>query len=303
MSPTIQAALAALPFALAVGAPSGAAAQASPWLTEHEPAPLGEPAIGPVIGPVIGGPAPGGPKAEPGGKVRVVGRGDPDGWLYYGDYGAPLWTSYTFQGTHDRHFLGDMLVLDVVQDHPEGGIDTALSRNENEKPAVSAVHEKLAVCFRYGVSLHGEGIWWAGPKISVNWNNAAGTETSGWHENYIVETAKETPDQLEQRLKDIFGARFIGETRQDGSTYRHFTFPFLEWDQYWAIRQDYRSEGVTAIRPILDRWTEAGMPASEPFDGVKINIETYGPISGRVRIEADIPGRFEDIPGPACRSV
>ena len=259
------------------------------------------------IGEPASAPAPDGPSQVPGnrpsGKTVEIVRGDPNGWLYKGDYGSPLWLSGDFQGYHDRHFVRDMLVLDVVQNHPQGGIDTALSRNENEKPAVSAVHPKLAVCFRYGVALHGEGIWWAGPKVSVNWNNAAGTETSGWHENYVVETAKETPAELEQRLKDVFGARFIGETRQDGSTYRHFTFPFLEWDQYWAIRQHYRSEGVTSMKPILDLWTGAGMPASEPFDGVKINIETYGPVSGRVRIEADIPGRFEDMPGPACTKV
>ena len=220
--------------------------------------------------------------------------------MFNGDYSSPMWLSHRFDGEQSRRFEGDTLVLTMRQTAKEGGLDTALATDEGELPAVGEVSDDLTVCFAYDVDLEGEGHWWAGPKISVNWNRDDEVETSGWHETYIVEIADDDPAQIEARMKDYWDVTFIGETEHDGSTYRHFTFPFEEWDQYWAIRQDYRAEGATSIGPILALWQEHGLPSDEPFDGVKVNIETYGPMEGTVRIDADIPMSYANPPARAC---
>ena len=225
--------------------------------------------------------------------------GDQGGRLHKGDYSSPLWLSDAFDGEHERRFDGEDLVLTMTQRAQTGGLDTALATAEGELPPVGEVSDDLVVCFAYDVDLEGEGHWWAGPKISVNWNRDAEVETTGWHETYIVEVADDAPDVIEARMKDYWDVTFLGETEQDGSVYRHFTFPFEEWDQYWAIRQDYRTEGATSIGPILAKWQEGGLSSTEPMDGVKINIETYGPMAGTVRIGASIPQSYKT-PGQPC---
>lgn len=229
----------------------------------------------------------------------VAVTGDQGGRLYRGAYSSPLWLSDAFDGEHERRFEGEELVLTMTQRAETGGLDTALATAEGELPAVADVSDDLVVCFAFEVDLEGEGHWWAEPKISVNWNRDAETETTGWHETYVVEVADDAPDVIEARMKDYWDVTFLGETVQDGSVYRHFTFPFEDWDQYWAIRQDYRTEGATSIGPILAIWQEGGLSSTEPMDGVKINIETYGPMAGTVRIAADIPQSYS-APGKPC---
>ena len=242
----------------------------------------------------------GAPEAVRTGPAEESVMGSQEGRLYKGDYSAPLWLSEAFDGEHERRFEGDTLVLTMSQSAKTGGLDTALATGEDELPAVRDVSDDLVVCFAYDVDLEGEGHWWAGPKISVNWNRDAAVEVDGWHETYIVELADDSPAEIEARMIDYFDARFIGETVQDGGVYRHFTFPFEDWDQYWAIRQEYRTEGGTSIGPILALWQENGLPGDEPFDGVKVNIETYGPMAGTVRIDADIPMSYANPPAAPC---
>ena len=226
--------------------------------------------------------------------------GDQSGYLYKGGYTSPLWLSSEFEGTHERRFEGDTLVLTMDQTNEgSGGLDTALARPETEKPTVAEVSSDLKVCFAYDIQLAGEGSWWAGPKISVNWGGGQGDGMSGWHETYVIETASDDPATFEAKMKEYWDVTFLGETEQDGSVYRHFKFPFESWDQYRAIRQDYRSEGATSIGPILANWQAGGLPSDEVFDGVKVNIETYGPVTGTVRIDADIPESLRN-PGEAC---
>ena len=249
---------------------------------------------------VPGADAPAASAAPAGGMDGVT--GDQSGYLYKGGYASPLWLSDKFDGEHERRFDGDTLVLTMAQRHPEGGLDTALARPEDEKPPLGEVSDDLTVCFAFDVDLRGEGHWWAGPKVSVNWDHDGGAEIAGWHETYIVEIADDAPAEIEARMKAYWDVTFIGETEQDGSTYRHFTFPFESWDQYWAIRQDYRSEGATSLGPILRAWQEAGLPSAETFDGVKVNIETYGDMAGTVRIDADIPRSYR-APAETCEGA
>ena len=231
--------------------------------------------------------------------------GDQSGYLTRGGYGSPLWLSDVFEGTHERRFEGDTLVLTMDQTRiGSGGLDTALARPEDEKPTVAEVSEDLTVCFAYDVALEGEGSWWAGPKISVNWNHEGGDSDgmSGWHETYVIEVASDDPATFEAKMKEYWDVTFLGETEQDGSVYRHFYFPFEGWDQYRAIRQDYRTQGATSIGPILDIWQQGGLPSEETFDGVKVNIETYGQLKGTVRIDADIPESYR-APETVCEGI
>ena len=220
--------------------------------------------------------------------------GEQSGYLYKGGYASPLWLSQAFEGTHERHFDGETLVLTMDQTNDgSGGLDTALARPEDEKPTVAQVSDDLTVCFAYDVQLQGDGSWWAGPKISVNWDHDGGGDgMAGWHETYVIEVASDDPATFEAKMKEYWDVTFLGETVQDGSVYRHFYFPFETWDQYRAIRQDYRTEGATSIGPILRAWQAGGLPSEETFDGVKVNIETYGKIAGTVRIDADIPTSY-----------
>ena len=227
--------------------------------------------------------------------VSVMGTGTER--IANGLYTSPMWLSHEFDGTQSRRFEGDTLVLTMDQTHPKGGLDTAIATNEDELPDVADVSDDLVVCFAYDVDLTGEGSWWAGPKISVDWNREAEVETDGWFETYVVETADVAPDVLEARMYDYFDAQFIGETRQDGGVYRHFVFPFVDWMQFWAIRQDYRTEGGTSIGPILGMWQQHGLPADGTFDGVKVNIETHGDMRGTVRIDGEVPQSYRN-PSP-----
>ncbi|MCQ8183794.1 hypothetical protein [Parvularcula maris] len=217
-----------------------------------------------------------------------------------GVYVAPLWLSEDFEGSHERSLSGGTLLLTMMQTAEEGGLDTAIARDDVPLVPVVEVADALSVCFSYDVQLEGEGRWWAGPKISVGWNTEAGEETAGWYETYVVETAAIPPDMLEGQLTSFFGAQFIGTTRHDGGVYRHFTFPFSEWQQFWAIRQDYRVQGETTLGPILNLWQDNGLPSEKRFDGVKVNIETYGPVTGTVLIEGRIPPSYAAPPELEC---
>ena len=122
-----------------------------------------------------------------------------------------------------------------------------------------------------------------GPKISVNWQGDESAKQNGddWYENYIVEIASSTPDELHDIFTgDYFKAEVLPTTLIEGAKYRHYKIRFHEWWQFWSVRQDYRSSGTTAIEPIVQVWLDAGLPPQRIFDGVKANVETYGPVKG-----------------------
>lgn len=213
--------------------------------------------------------------------------------IFSGDYSSPAWVSGEFEGQFTRTLTGNQLTFSL--DEKNGGMDTAVARTDLSGIKVDAVHPDLAVCSN--LTVDGDGFWWAGPKVSVNWR-AMTDEGKGegiWYENYIIDKASLTPDEMENWVYDIHKGDFIGTTEHDGSVYKHYLIHFKSWKQYWAIRQDYRDSGVTSIKPILNKWRELGLE-NRDFDGVKLNIEFHGPAKADVAIKGYIPRSYQQSP-------
>lgn len=205
----------------------------------------------------------------------------------FGDYSSSAWISDNFTGEHVRQFQGRTLHYGVQQSSPEGGLDVGVSRADSQTALVPEAKRNLTVCSTYITDLSGSGRWWAGPKISVNWQGDEAAKQNGddWYENYIVEIASSTPDELHEiYMGDYFKGEELPSTQLAGSTYRHYKIRFHSWWQFWSVRQDYRVSGTLPIEPIVDVWIANGLPVDRTFDGVKANIETYGEIEGRGKI-------------------
>jgi len=208
----------------------------------------------------------------------------------FGDYSSSAWVSESFTGEHIRQFQGETLHFGVSQTAPEGGLDVGLSRANDAPDKVSQAKQNLKICSTYITHLKGKGRWWAGPKVSVNWQGDEAAKVNGddWYENYIVEIASSTPEDLHDiYMGDYFKGTELPSTELAGSTYRHYKIRFHSWWQYWSVRQDYRESGSLELEPILDVWIEHGLPADRIFDGVKANIETYGELRGNGELRMD----------------
>jgi len=137
---------------------------------------------------------------------------------------------------------------------------------------VSTAKSGLSICSAYDIDLSGAGRWWAGPKISVNWQGDEAAKHNGddWYENYIVEIASSTPAELHDIfMGDYFKAEELPSTVIAGSQYRHYKIRFHSWWQFWSVRQSYRASGRLPIEPIIDVWLDHGLPSDRIFDGVK----------------------------------
>jgi len=201
----------------------------------------------------------------------------------FGDYSSSAWVSDNFIGQHERQFRDSGLSFGVSQTAPEGGLDVGLSRADIAPAPVAQAIENLRVCSSYETNLSGTGRWWAGPKISVNWQGDEAAKQNGddWYENYIVEIASSSPDELHDIfMGDYFKGEELPSTKLAGSNYRHYKIRFHSWWQFWSVRQDYRGSGTLSIAPIVKVWIKHGLPSKRQFDGVKANIETYGAIKG-----------------------
>ena len=209
----------------------------------------------------------------------------------FGDYSSSAWVSDNFTGQHERQFHGNTLSFGVSQTTPDGGLDVGLSRPDVAPAPVPQAINNLRVCSSYETNLSGTGRWWAGPKISVNWqgNEAAKQNGDDWYENYIVEIASSSPDELHEIfMGDYFKGEELPSTKLAGSSYRHYKIRFHSWWQFWSVRQDYRDSGTLPIAPIVEVWIDNGLPTHRLFDGVKANIETYGAIKGHGQLRMDI---------------
>ncbi|MEL7231696.1 MAG: hypothetical protein AAGJ85_04220 [Pseudomonadota bacterium] len=204
-----------------------------------------------------------------------------------GGYVSPAWVSQDFIGTHIRDLNGNILTFTIVNHAKDkGGWDggVALPEVVYGGVPVSEVGDGAVVCSAYAVEMSvsegAEAKWWAGPKVSVNWAAMEADDNPGdWYENYIIETGSESPDAWERGMRSWADMELVAEAVHDGSAYKHYKVRFHEWWQFWAIRQDQRASGRVAIKPILDVWREHGLPEGFEVDGVKANIETYGPMS------------------------
>ena len=117
----------------------------------------------------------------------------------------------------------------------------------------------------------------------VNWQGEESAKQNGddWYENYVVEIASSSPQELHTLFTgDYFKAEELPPLTLAGSTYRNYKIRFHDWWQFWSVRQDYRATGILPIEPIVDVWIAHGLPTDRLFDGVKANIERYGPIEG-----------------------
>lgn len=209
----------------------------------------------------------------------------------FGDFTSSAWISDSFTGDKSRQIKGETLHFSVTQTHPEGGLDIGLSRVDAEPSPVSDAKQNLQVCSTYDIDLSGKGRWWAGPKISVNWQGDEAAKQNGddWYENYIIEIASSPPEELHDIFTgNYFKATVLPSTTIAGSLYKHYKIRFHSWWQFWSVRQDYRESGTLSIEPIIDVWIENGLPTTRLFDGVKANIETYGDIKGTGELRMDM---------------
>lgn len=220
--------------------------------------------------------------------------------IFSADYSSPIWQSGKFTGYHRRAFDRNHLDVVLEQTHHEGGFDVAIARENFADIKVSDVNDDIYVCADFSINLTGEGKWWAGAKVSVNWDYTANTETKGWYENYIIDTADRDPQEFEQFLYDDLNGTYIGSTQHDGSDYRHFFVIYNQWFQYWAVRQNYRNKGVTSLTPIFNLWRSHGM-LDKKLDEIKLNVETYSKVKGDIAINGYIPLSFTDTPDMAYK--
>lgn len=201
------------------------------------------------------------------------------------------WVSDRFSGTHTRQIKDNILTFSVDQSDLRGGLDVGLSKPGIKPSAAADVRYGSKICSTYDIDLSGEGRWWAGPKISVNWQGEESAKQNGddWYENYIVDIASTSPAELHDILTDdYFSPEILPDTVWAGATYRNYKIRFHDWWQFWSVRQDYRETGTVPVKPILEFWAEHGMPDSRKFDGVKANIETYGQLTGSGRLAVDV---------------
>lgn len=211
--------------------------------------------------------------------------------LKSGTYSSPAWVNEKFTGSHLRKLEDDTLSFTLEQTVHGGGWDTGVAPGEEPRLPLQDVADTESICFNYNLKLvpTGDGKWWAGPKVSVNWAAMTDQPSTGeWYENYVVELANQSPAELEADLFDFFDAEFLGESDISGATYRHIRLRYQEWWQYWSIRQDYRTQGELPLMPILEAWGD--IPRDLTYDGVKANIETHGPVSGAGQISAVFSG-------------
>jgi len=152
----------------------------------------------------------------------------------FGEYKSSAWVSEKFAGEHSRQIRGDTLHYTVRQSAKEGGLDVGLSQKSLKAKPVLAAIKNLSVCSSYITDLTGEGRWWAGPKISVNWQGVESAKGNGddWYENYIVEIASSTPRELHDILTDdYFKGEELPATTLAGSRYRHYKIRYQDWWQ------------------------------------------------------------------------
>ena len=210
-----------------------------------------------------------------------------------GDYISSAWISDEFDGTQTRDLDGNRLFWTVDNRHPsQGGWDGSVSLPEDVygNVSVAEVGAGARACTSYSVDIETAGTnskWWAGPKVSVNWAAMESDSNPGdWYENYIIETGSDTAQAWLDGMRSWTEVEDLGTTVIEGATYRHFKMRFVDWWQFWSFREDQRDAGSVPIKPILDKWVQHGLPADLEVDGVKANVETYGPMKVRGQMAA-----------------
>ena len=200
-------------------------------------------------------------------------------------WSAHYWESDVFQGRVCRVAQQDASSLYAEVDHTDGGWDIALAYRYpgGEGIRVDDIPADLVANGRIQVNLTttGNALWWAGPKVAVRKKGSSGLD--GNYENYVIENASISPDEMHERRMRRDSARYLGTTTHDGAVYKHYYNPHRDWTQYWAVRQTYRTAGPVSLRPILQKWRQDGMP-NEMVRNTRFNIEASRNSQGSVVI-------------------
>ena len=80
------------------------------------------------------------------------------------------------------------------------------------------------------------------------------------------------------------GGQYLGTKNHDGSRYRYYRNKHAEWDQFWAVREQYRTSGPVSLRPVLDMWRKGGME-NRIINTIRMNFECSKKISGSLQIK------------------
>lgn len=201
-----------------------------------------------------------------------------------GDLASYVWTSNDFQGSYTRKVAGAHDRYLVTLDQSAGGFDTDVVKDGHPVTWVDDLAPGLAVSATIDVTMEteGDGMWWAGPKFTVH-DETTFQGFDGDYENYIVENASLTPQEFAERM---FGnARYLGETQHDGATYKHYLATHGSgWEQFWSVRQDFRTSGTVTVSPHLRMWRDNGMANEYVLIQKPANVETYGRVAGDIEI-------------------
>ena len=215
--------------------------------------------------------------------------------MYDGEWQSTAWISNEFRGTHTRDLDANRLRFTVNNTHPsQGGWDGSVSQGEDDPfggVRVAEVGEGAVACTSYHIDMDvpagAKSKYWAGPKVSVNWAAMESDDNPGdWYENYIITAGSDSPQAWLDGMRSWTEVEDLGRTVIDGQSFRHFKMRFQDWWQFWSFRENFNDETSVRIKPILDVWVQHGLPEAFEVDGVKANVETYGPMNAAGQISA-----------------
>lgn len=200
------------------------------------------------------------------------------------------WISDKFKGEHCRELSTEGTMLTTNLQINEGGFDTGIGHITTDNRVDDLYSEKVIVSAQTEldfVSVADNTWWMSGPKLSAMICQDCSLEDnlSTWYENYVIENASESPNERHERcLNSAKKCQYIGETFQNGSTYKHYLWRHKTWKQFYAVRQEYRTGGEVNVALIMKYWREKGHP-NHYLNNIKYNFESGGPVSGTMIIK------------------
>ena len=191
-------------------------------------------------------------------------------------YALHTWSSDNALGTLCRRWEGDVDVLAIDVASTRGGFDAGIVVPGTYGTAV----DEFALTtprVRFSTSGGGTGTWWAGPKVAVYEPGTSGLD--GNYENYVIESASLTPDEVHKWLMRGDQASALGTTVESGGTYRHYRRRHGDITQFFAVRSAWRGSGSVELAPILAMWRRHGLPPKWHVNHARVfNVETSGEI-------------------------
>lgn len=206
-----------------------------------------------------------------------------------GQFTSGSWISKKFQGEHCRELSTTGTTLTTQLEVEEGGFDTGIEHRTRDN-RIDDLDPEITVSAQTEidlVSVEDTSWWMVGPKVSAMVCQDCSLEDnlSTWYENYVIENASQSPEQRHQKcLNSPEKCQYIGQTAQNGSTYKHYLWKHNTWKQFYAVRQDYRTGGEVNLALIMKYWRDNGLP-NHYLNGIKYNFESGNAVSGKVIIK------------------